>query len=297
MAAIYLTIAEDLRAKIESGELAREFRRKVRNAEVAGDPAEPRLATEGELMEQYGASRSTVREAIRLLVSWGLVETRHGKGTYLAQAISPLITTLSEPDTGGSGEVDVVGPAGLDEPAELELERREASASGVRIEVHEAEDVPGIASALQLADGESAVSRHQRRFVDDTPWSMQTSFYPMRLVEQGATRLLQGRNIEQGTMAYLRETRGIQQAGWRDSIIVRAADSDETGFFKLPPDGRIAIIETARTAYDQKGQPVRVTVTVYPADRNQFVAYFGEVPDAARETAVPATVSPRRPRG
>ena len=40
----------------------------------AGD----KLPSEGDLMELYGASRDTVRKALDLLVSWGLVERRHG---------------------------------------------------------------------------------------------------------------------------------------------------------------------------------------------------------------------------
>jgi GntR family transcriptional regulator len=60
---------------------------------------------------------------------------------------------------------------------------------------------------------------------------------------------------------------------------VRAPDSNETGFFRLPPDGRVSMIEIARTAYDGNGQPMRVTVTVYPADRNQLIFDFGWVPE------------------
>ena len=33
----------------------------------------------------------------------------------------------------------------------------------------------------------------------------------------------------------------------------------------------MAVFENFRTSYDQDGHPIRVTVTVYPADRNQFV--------------------------
>jgi GntR family transcriptional regulator len=36
--------------------------------------------------------------------------------------------------------------------------------------------------------------------------------------------------------------------------------------------------EITRTAYDGNGQPMRLTVTVYPADRNQFIVNVGEVP-------------------
>ena len=36
-----------------------------------------------------------------------------------------------------------------------------------------------------------------------------------------------------------------------------------------------------RVAYDQDGDPIRVTVTVYRADRNRFVIYDGNVPRSA----------------
>jgi GntR family transcriptional regulator len=51
----YQQIAEDLRRRIESGELP-----------VAGQQT---LPTEIELMEQYDASRNTVRDAIKLLTA------------------------------------------------------------------------------------------------------------------------------------------------------------------------------------------------------------------------------------
>jgi GntR family transcriptional regulator len=67
--------------------------------------------------------------------------------------------------------------------------------------------------------------------------------------------------------------------GWRDKIIVRAPDTTEAKFFGLPEDGRIAVFETLRTGFDESGNPIRVTVTTYPADRNQFVMNVGRIPD------------------
>lgn len=42
-----------------------------------------RLPSERELSEQLGVGRSTVREAIRVLVNAGWIETRQGSGTYV----------------------------------------------------------------------------------------------------------------------------------------------------------------------------------------------------------------------
>ena len=60
---------------------------------------------------------------------------------------------------------------------------------------------------------------------------------------------------------------------------MRVPDTDETEFFRLPADGRTSIIQASRTAFDGNGQPMRVTVTVYPADRNQLIFDAGKVPE------------------
>lgn len=38
------------------------------------------------------------------------------------------------------------------------------------------------------------------------------------------------------------------------------------------------VIEVYRTSFAEDGTPIRVTVTVYPADRNQIVYDIGDVP-------------------
>ncbi|SFL53445.1 DNA-binding transcriptional regulator, FadR family [Paenibacillus sp. 1_12] len=42
-----------------------------------------KIPTEPELMEQFGVGRSTIREAVRVLVHAGLLEKKQGFGTYL----------------------------------------------------------------------------------------------------------------------------------------------------------------------------------------------------------------------
>ena len=64
---------------------------------------------------------------------------------------------------------------------------------------------------------------------------------------------------------------------------MRAPNATEADFFKLPSDGRVPMYEITRTAYDGNGVPMRLTLTVYPADRNQFVLNVGDVPEDAPE--------------
>ena len=73
---------------------------------------------------------------------------------------------------------------------------------------------------------------------------------------------------------------GLKQVGYTDWIRMRTPDSTEVAFFSLPPDGRVGVFEVFMTAYDQTGWPIRLTVTVYPADRNQFIVNVGDVPES-----------------
>jgi GntR family transcriptional regulator len=126
--------------------------------------------------------------------------------------------------------------------------------------------------------GTFVVSRHQQCYIDGTPWSLQASFYPMRLVEAGAVRLVQPENIEEGSVKYLGQECGIKQAGYRDSIAVRPLNEREAAFFKLPDDGPIPVFEIFRVFFDESGERFRLAITVYPADRNRFRVTVGEVP-------------------
>lgn len=48
-----------------------------------------KLPNELDLSDRYAVSRATIREAIGMLVFAGLVERRHGSGTYVTQGHPP----------------------------------------------------------------------------------------------------------------------------------------------------------------------------------------------------------------
>jgi GntR family transcriptional regulator len=254
---MYRQIAEDLRAQIEDGGL---------------QPGE-QLRTEIELRERYGASRNTVRDAVKLLTAWGMVETKPGQGTFVVRKIEPYVTNL----TANPKDPTLYGEAGDAAAVEsVDLTHKRVFNTPPQVEIQKAP--AGIARLLQIGEGSQVISRHQKRSIDGTRWSMQTSFYPMGFVLKGAELLIQADDIATGTMKYLEQTLGLRQIGHRDWITLRTADSTEASFFSLPPDGRVDVFEVFRITFDQTGTPMRLTVTQYPTDRNQFVVDVGKVP-------------------
>jgi DNA-binding GntR family transcriptional regulator len=65
---LYARVADDIAARIASGELA---------------PG-TRLRSERELAEHYGVAYHTVRRAMKVLRERGLIATIHGRGTFVA---------------------------------------------------------------------------------------------------------------------------------------------------------------------------------------------------------------------
>lgn len=244
------TIAEDLRQKIDSGEL--------------GGDSKP-LPTELELREQYSASRNTVRDAIKWLVARDLIRTGSGQRTFVNKPTPRLVTDLLSFDSGKISPETVRGASGV-------------SDSVLKVEILQA--TGEVARELEISEGTSVVCRHQqRRVVGSVPYSLQTTFYTMSLAQAGP-RLLVAEDIGESVVTYLDQTLGIKQAGTRDRFTVRKPDDIETDFFGLPDDGRIAVVQIIRTGYAEDGKPFRVTITTYPSDRNEFTITHGQVPIA-----------------
>jgi GntR family transcriptional regulator len=250
---MYQQIAEDLRAQIESGALEQGAQ----------------LPTELELRDRYASSRNTIRDAIKRLTSQGLVETRPGQGTFVTRRIDPFVTVLTRDPEARSGA------EGARYLSEVSATHRAASASVPKVEIQ----VPSaeVSRRLRVPLDTQVVGRHQVRYIDDIPWSLQTSFYPMDFITKGATRLLMADDIKEGAVRYLGETIGVRQVGYRDWITARVPDTNEQAFFGLAHDA--TVFEVFRTGFDQTGTPLRVTVTVWPSDRNQFIVNVGDVPD------------------
>jgi len=265
----YLEIADELRQQIESGQRA----------------PESKLPNEDKLQDEFRASRNTVRDAIKRLTELGLLEAKGREGTFVRKAIIPFVTTLSiSPETGRSGG----GEEGATYPADVREQGREAGATIPEVKVLPCPE--SIAARLKINPGERVVSRHQERYIDGTGeadengkidgtlWSLQTSYYPFEWVRRGAERLLDPKDILEGAVEYLAEAIGLRQVSYRDLISARLTNKAEQELFSLTHNH--TVIEVYRTSFadDKAATPIRVTITVLPADRNQVVYDIGNVP-------------------
>jgi GntR family transcriptional regulator len=271
---MYRQIAEDLRARIESGAIAQGAK----------------LPTESDLRVGYGAARNTVRDAVKLLASRGLVETRPGLGTFVTRHVEPFITILAAASLPTGNDTTVKGAIRDDEDfTGIRAQGRAPSASVPQVSVLPAPD--DIAERLGIPPGSQVVGRRQERYIDGRPWSLRTSYYPFELVALGATDLVRAERLPGGAASYLEQSLRLVQVGYREHVLVRSPAIEEAKFLELANDGREPVFAIARTSYrsvPQRLAPFRVRVTVLPADRLVLVINSGAVPGPATpDDAVP----------
>ena len=245
----YQQIADRLRDQIEAG--------------VYG-PGE-RLPSEPDLVEEYQASRNTVRLAIALLTNQGLVVTRQGLGTFVQQPTRPFTALLSRVNLPlDEKHVDtalpVVGAAAKQpETAKLSVETAEASTS--------------VAASLDIKQGDPVVIRRSQRYLGEVPWLLISSFFPMDLAS--GTALEQAGLIAEGSVKLLADL-GYPQVGFRDEIGARMPDTREFEFFGLTTGTPVLVV--GRTAYG-KSRPIRLTRYVYRADRVRLAHEVATIPE------------------
>jgi GntR family transcriptional regulator len=124
-----------------------------------------------ELGERYQVSRNTVRLALGLLANEGIISTTPGRGTFVRERVAltyyaSRAQAADRPDDWHTGayftEVRQQG-------------RQPSQAFEIRIESASL----AVAERLGVEEGQAVVVRRMIRYVDDEPWSIQDSSFPM----------------------------------------------------------------------------------------------------------------------
>ncbi|MET8866946.1 GntR family transcriptional regulator [Nonomuraea sp. NPDC049421] len=235
---LYQQVASELRRAIYSG--------------VLGPGAQ--LPTEAQLMEDHGVSRNTVRLALGELVNEGLVTRTPRRGTVVRDRRPLLIYPQRELEPQPSGEL---------REAFAYAVAQEGRAPSQYIEVLTVSPVEEIASRLELADGELAVVRRRLRFVDGQPYNTNDSYFPRDLVAD--SEIARPGDIARGANRVLEEL-GHAQVRVVDDIWARMPNQEEAERLQLELGTPVMVY--VRVGYDRADMPVRVAVSVLPADKH-----------------------------
>lgn len=241
----YHRIADTLRAEIQSGDL---------------QPGE-RLPAETALTTRFDVALPTLRQAIGILRAEGLIESRHGIGTFVKDVRRRQRRSRNR-----------YGRARDDKQLlTADLEHRIVFAGRDAVPSH-------IAEAMNVANGTEVVARRRHLFDKTTG----------RLEEVGAsyvpTDIAAGTYLEEPTVVpkalflCVEDLSGKRYQHARDAWVSRLPTADEADLFSLAPGS--PVLHVIHTASADDGTVLEVSESVWPADRMMFIDEY-DIPAAA----------------
>ncbi|WP_084477434.1 GntR family transcriptional regulator [Actinokineospora enzanensis] len=214
-----------------------------------------KLPTEPAMAEHYQAGRGTIRSALAGLAAEGLIETRGRAGTYIRRL--PMLEY----------NVDTEHPRRRDKPGSVtdtwssvvRASGREPS-QDFNFRIEPATVV--VADRLNVAVKDLVVVREMFRYVDEIPWSVQTTYYPHLIAQECGLDVPY--DIPEGTVRRM-AARGYVEDQIHHEISSRPARNDERERFDLASG--VSVLLFRRLAF-AKGVATRLTMEILPADRN-----------------------------
>ncbi len=221
--------------------------KQIVRAEIERGTYQPgdRIPTESELIQDYGVSRITVRQALDELEAEGIVVRRHGKGTYVAEKrIEQDLVRLTD-------FVEDMEVAGLAPSSKVLAFTREPASREV-------------AEALTLLPGEEVVRVDRLRQANGRPIACDTTRLPLRF-----GLLLSEETLATETIYHILETRyGIPVEAGTFHITAATATPEQIRLLEVAPSTALLLIQ--RISYTIGNMPVYVQERYYRPDRVSY---------------------------
>lgn len=205
------------------------------------------LPTERELLEEFGVSRTTVRQAIQLLIRKGLVYNVQGAGTYVS---NPAVVSKTLRLTGFSEDMRQRGM----EPASTIL------AQGTVVATSE------LAAKLHIGPGDPLIAIRRLRSADGVPMALETVYLVAALVDLDhidLTNSLYERLRDEGVNV----TRAAQA--------IEAVNVDAEQARHLDQAVGAAALRVQRVSFTDRGTSFEHAETIYRGDRYSFDVVVG----------------------
>lgn len=234
------TLAQELRGRIVAGEF----------------PPGSKLPSEAEIGAEYEVSRVTVRTALQLLESRGLVDVRHGAGSFVSNHGRGIRAGLQELRS----ITETIREMGFEPTMERRsLELRPATDhEAERLAVDPGDEVWSIERVVQ-ADGEAVAYSY-----DVIP----TSAIPTPPHGVDGTVDLGGVQLGYGSVFAALEAAGLMPV--RALAEIHAASSRDVGSHHADDDGRLYLL-LDQLHEDREGLPIAYSRTFFVEGRFQFV--------------------------
>jgi GntR family transcriptional regulator len=205
-----------------------------------------RLPGEHALCEDFGLSRSVVRQALGMLEKGGLIVRRRGKGAFVAE---PRISeSLAQKLTGFHQDMREQG---------RRIFSRVLSQTIIPAPV-------GIARLLELEAGSPVVHLERLRFVDGEPIVLVSSYLPASL----CPGLEDVDFSEQSLYARLSGDYDLHIARGRRTIAAVAADERTSHLLEVALGAPLILLESV--SYEECGRPLETYRALDRGDRAQF---------------------------
>ncbi len=227
---LYIQIAESLLNRIEAGELA------------PGD----RLPSERDLSEELGVTRMTLRRALHLLETRGLLIRRRGNGTYVAEPKIERQANRMVPFSRGMESRGYVPGARV-----ITVEKRPADAA--------------IAQKLKLALSAPVYYVCRLRLINQEPVMLERFTMPAHRFPGFDRHDLSNRS----TYELMSQEYGVIAVRARQSLEPVVATEYEAELLQIEPGAPLML--ERRLSVDQEGEPVEYGRDLYRGDRFRFV--------------------------
>lgn len=254
--------------------LAAELADRIRDGRLPeGSP----LPSEAELGAEYGMSRGSVRNAMRLLRGWGLVRVDKGRGAFVRRPRRRVRRHATEryrqekqlvrrPEyerrLSGAVEMDTGLPHGQVQH---------------RIEFDEVDAPPRLAHVFGIAPGTKLLRRryHESDVSDGHPIRTGYSYLVHDVVAVNPDLLNAGKEPWPGGTMHQLSTIGIEVDRIVDEVTARPPMPEEAEVLGI--DEGVSVLCLRKISIDTAGQVVEVSEIVMPGDRTELV-YTTELP-------------------
>ncbi len=229
----YYQLASILRDRISKGEV----------------PARQPIPSERQLEKDFSVSRTTIRQAIELLIRQGFLYREHGRGTFvspqkLQKGISEL-TSFTE-----------------------DMKRRGITPGQKILGIEQVRVSASLRSRLELPADRSKVLRIERlRLGDGLPMGLQTSYY---VLPEGQT--VTHEELEEYGSIYriLQEKYHLIPTEADETLEVTSATPHEASLLQVKAGSPLLLSE--RTTYSQYRQVIEFVKILYRGDRYRYYA-------------------------